>query len=117
MKFFFFCPGTQNWERRHCAEHSILDCMHDFLEGVVPFVIKIVLYTYVTSRLFGICAEVINSRIKRFQFSFYDQSNKPSPKFNNSLLRKKGNYNTKQRAAQKLVFYTHVATSYWGFDS
>ena len=84
----------------HVAEHTVLDCMHDFLEGVVPFIIKLVLLIFVTNPDYNISADVLNSRLNRFQFSFYDKSNKPSPKFKNSLLRKKGNYNTKQRASQ-----------------
>lgn len=84
----------------HVAEHTVLDCMHDFLEGIVPFIIKLVLFVYVTNSHYKITADLLNSRLQRFAFSFYDQSNKPSPKFKTNLLRKKGNYNTKQRASQ-----------------
>jgi hypothetical protein len=69
----------------HVAERTILiDCMYDFLEGVgllVPFIIKLVFYIYITKGLYGILAEILNSRLKRFQYRFYDQCNKPSAKF------------------------------------
>jgi hypothetical protein len=85
----------------HFAENLILDCMHDLLEGVAPFSITNVNRAFATiSPEFGIDAELLNSRINTFQFSFYDPGNKPSSKFSDEKIRQKGNYSTKQRAGQ-----------------
>lgn len=74
--------------------------MHDFLEGVVPFIIMLVLRYFATSDKYRLSAQEIISRLKRFGYSYYDQKNKPSPRFTDPLLRQETNYSTKQRAAQ-----------------
>lgn len=82
----------------HVTENIIMDAMHDVLEGLVPFIVKLSLREF-QSRL-GITAELLNSRISHFKYTRKDQSNKPSPKFTSENLRQEGNYNTKQRASQ-----------------
>lgn len=82
----------------HVTENIIMDAMHDFLEGVVPFILKLALREFQST--FGITAELLNRRIKLFNYTRTDKSNKPSPKFTNDGLRERGNYNTKQKGAQ-----------------
>ena len=75
--------------------------MHDFLEGVVPFTIKIFLYVLAFRyQELGIDATLLNDRIDLFCYSYNDLSNKPSAKFTDEGIRKKVNYSTKQRASQ-----------------
>ena len=84
----------------HIAENLILDAMHDFLESVVPFMIKLLLKELNSLPNSKISAELLNRRISLFHYSFNDLANKPSPKFTNEGIKKLGNYLTKQRAAQ-----------------
>ena len=85
----------------HFAENLILDAMHDFLEGVAPFSIKLVLRALnVNHPELGITASFINERINLFQYSYYDLENKPSAKFTDDIIKQIGNYSTKQRASQ-----------------
>ena len=75
----------------HFAENLILDCMHDFLEGFAPFSITNVNRAFATiSPEFGIDAELLNSRINTFQFSFYDLGNTRSASFLTRKSDKKG---------------------------
>ncbi len=76
------------------------DAMHDFLDGVVLFMIKLFLRQLYSCGTTKISATEINRRILLFHFSFYDLSNKPSPKFTDAGIRKEGDYLTKQRASQ-----------------
>jgi hypothetical protein len=78
----------------------ILDAMHDFLEGVVPFMIKLLLRELYSCPTTRISAAEINCRLQLFHVSFYDLSNKLSPKFNDAGIKKEGYYLTKQRASQ-----------------
>ena len=75
----------------HFAENLILDAMHDFLEGVVPFSITNVNRAFDSiSHEFGINAQLLNCRINSFQYSFYDLGNKPSAKISDEKIRQKG---------------------------
>ncbi len=85
----------------HVSENIILDSMHDFFEGDVPFIITISIREMLLKHPeFGLSAALLNSRIKFFKYSRCDLSNKPSPRFTDEALKKYGNYSTKQRAAQ-----------------
>lgn len=84
----------------HVANNLILDCMHDFLEGIVPFMIMLVFRQFSIDGKYCFLAGELNKRLIRFSYSYYDKKNKPSPKFNDFLIRKRGNYSTKQRASQ-----------------
>ncbi len=85
----------------HFAENLNLDAMHDFLEGVAPFSMKLVLnaLALIYPEL-GVNADFLNERIEIFGFSFYDLSNKPSAKFTDDNIKTSGNYSTRQRAGQ-----------------
>jgi hypothetical protein len=82
----------------HITENLSFDSMHDLLEGVVPFTIKLMLRHFLLKGFIN--SQVLNTRIRNFQYSLNDLRNKPSPKFTDATLGKEGNYNTKQRAAQ-----------------
>jgi hypothetical protein len=55
------------------ALNLILDCMHDFLEGVVPFVIMLVLRNLSKTDRYNLSAKELNDRFKRFGYGFYDK--------------------------------------------
>lgn len=80
------------------AEKQVMDAFHDFLEGTVSFITKMMLRNFVLAGKLD--ASLLNRRIKNFQYSQNDLANKPSPRFTDVALRQKGNYNTKQRGAQ-----------------
>lgn len=85
----------------HIVENLCFDILHDFFEGVIPFILKIVLREYVVNHpAMGFSAEVVNKRIENYVYPSMDSSNRPSPRFTDELLRKFGDYNTKQRGAQ-----------------
>ena len=75
--------------------------MHDFLKDVCPFTIKLCLnaFTTVLAKL-GVNASffIFDDRIKNF--SYYEQTNKPTLLLTNESLKSKGNYSTKQKAGQ-----------------
>lgn len=92
----------------HIGENHILDCMHDFAEGIIPFFLKLCLREWVVNkREYGLTADFINKRISFFHYGSYDSENKPSEKFSDAILRAEGNYNIKQRAAQSLCLMRH----------
>jgi hypothetical protein len=84
----------------HFGENLILDAMHDFLEGVVSFTIKLFIRQLYSCGKTKISATELNRRILLFHFSFYDLSNKLSTKFIDAEITKKGDYQTKQRTFQ-----------------
>jgi len=75
----------------HVTENVIMDAMHDFLEGIVPFTIKLALSEFKSQSL--ISAEILNQRIRLFKYARRDLPNKPSPKLTNESIREERNYN------------------------
>ena len=85
------------------GENRVLDEMHDFTEGVVPFLFNLCIkYLMENHPEFEICADTINTRINVFNFSYYDSANVPTPKFTDDALLQAGNYKTQQKAAQNM---------------
>ena len=84
------------------TKNSIFDGLHDFYEGVGPFLIKLCLYQWhlTSPGPKKITASLLNNRITRFNFSKYDSKNKPSPNFSRKRIEDKMDYSTKQRGAQ-----------------
>ena len=52
------------------------DIMHDVLEGVIPYEMKLLLTHYVTCKYFSI--DSLNDRLNRFDFGYSELSDKPS---------------------------------------
>ena len=52
------------------------DIMHDVLEGVIPYEMKLLLTHYVTRKHFSI--DSLNDRLNRFDFAYSELSDKPS---------------------------------------
>ena len=70
------CPlnSLQNF---HCVTNYNLDAMHDMLEGVCPYEVKLLLNHFIFSDQHITLSEV-NQQIKSFHYSFTDKKNKPS---------------------------------------
>lgn len=79
--------------------------MHDFFEGIGPFVFKLCArFWCLVKKEYGITAEMLNRRIQNFHYGKYDSKNKPSSKFTDDMLKERGNYSIKQRAGQSWCF-------------
>ncbi|KAJ8039915.1 hypothetical protein HOLleu_14068 [Holothuria leucospilota] len=61
----------------HCVTNYNMDIMHDMLEGVCPYEIKLVLHQLILIDRF-ITLNELNQRLKSFHYSFIDRKNKPS---------------------------------------
>lgn len=80
-------------------EAMIKDPMHDFLRGIVPMEIKLVLHHYVVvKKYFEI--EDFNAQLKSFAYGPADMKNKPSPNFTLASLQKPLSYVMHQSASQ-----------------
>lgn len=62
----------------HVVDGLDLDVMHDQLEGVLPFEIKLLLKKFVREQDF-FTLDTLNERITKFDYGLPDLSNKPSP--------------------------------------
>lgn len=61
----------------HTAENITVDVMHDLLEGVVPFELKLVLFSFIyEQKLFTL--ELLNCRLACFDYGSCDRKNKPT---------------------------------------
>lgn len=69
----------------HCLESSIFDSFHDYLEGVCPLVVKLVLRHYICKKKLFSWSD-LNVRIESFDYGFPDSKNKPSPNFTIDML-------------------------------
>lgn len=72
----------------HCVTNSVFDCFHDLCEGVIPLVLKLVLYEYIVRRKYMSVTE-LNSRVASFSYGYPDSKNKPSPNFTIEMLSSK----------------------------
>ncbi|XP_071813669.1 uncharacterized protein [Apostichopus japonicus] len=71
-----YCP-LNTLRNFHSATNFNLDIMHDMLEGVCPYEIKLLLHQFIYVDHF-ITVEDFNQRLKAFHFPFNDRKNKPS---------------------------------------
>lgn len=92
-----FCPlnSLQNF---HCVTNYNFDVMHDMLEGVCPYEVKLLLNQFIFSEQFFTLPE-LNQRLRSFHYSFTDKKNKPSA-LASDRLRKPADHKLGQKAAQ-----------------
>ncbi|XP_053597691.1 uncharacterized protein LOC128668555 [Microplitis demolitor] len=82
----------------HISCNKMFDPMHDFLCGIYPMIIKLVLKEYViTQRKFTCCD--FNGKITSFNWGYCEIVNKPSANFTDNMLRKK-DHTLSQKAMQ-----------------
>ncbi|KAL7386394.1 hypothetical protein ABVT39_007686 [Epinephelus coioides] len=60
----------------HVTDNIALDIMHDILEGVGPYQVKVVLNSLIEQK--HISLDKLNYRITSFDYGFCDMGNKPS---------------------------------------
>ncbi|KAJ8037515.1 hypothetical protein HOLleu_18345 [Holothuria leucospilota] len=82
----------------HCATNYNLDVMHDMLEGVCPFEVKLLLHYFIYDAQF-VSLETVNQRIKAFNYGFCDRKNKPSQLLA-TRMRNQADHKLGQKAAQ-----------------
>ena len=63
-------------QQYHVVQNVAMDAMHDFLEGILPFEMKLVLYELFSGGQIDL--HTLNSRIQTFNFGFTDKKNRPS---------------------------------------
>lgn len=82
----------------HISRNKIFDPMHDFLCGICPMILKLVLKHCIIDReKFDII--IFNGKISCFQLGYCEMKNKPSSNFTDNILRKKG-HTLSQKAMQ-----------------
>lgn len=91
------CP-LNHLQNFHCVTNYNLDVMHDMLEGVCPYEVKLLLNQFIFVDQLITLAE-LNQRIKSFHYSFNDKKNKPSA-LASDRLRKPSDHKLGQKAAQ-----------------
>lgn len=91
----------------HITENFIMDACN-FLEEIIPCLLMLCMRHSVNEGDNEISATELNNRIQRFYFGPNDDRNKPSATFLDSLVRKIGNYFTKQRASQNWCLIRNV---------
>jgi hypothetical protein len=61
----------------HVVENVTVDIMHDFLEGIVPYELKLILSSFIYDMKY-FSLEVFNSRLASFDYGYCYRSNKPT---------------------------------------
>ena len=84
----------------HAVENVTVDIMHDILEGVAPYELKLILSSFVFDKKY-FSLELLNARIASFDYGCNDRRNKPTA-LTAAELRDQQKYNLNQKAAQTL---------------
>ena len=85
------------------TNNFIKDVMHDFLEGIVPLVLKLVIKKSIEDQI--ITLDELNLRIQSFSYGLTDKKNCPSPITLTSLQNSKGPSGQKAAQTQCLLKY------------
>ena len=89
-----------NLEYFHVVDNASVDIMHDLLEGVVPFELKLILFAFVFCRKY-FSLQLLNARLASFDYGFSDRRNKPTA-ISEAELRDEQKTALNQKAAQVL---------------
>lgn len=74
----------------HISNNKAFDLLHDYLLGVGPMVLKLVLHKHIIEqKKFNI--QFFNGRITAFNYGYAEMKNKPSANFTDGMLRKNEN--------------------------
>ena len=85
------------------TNNFVKDVMHDFLDGIVPLVFKLVIKKLIDDQL--IILDEFNSRFLSFSYGLTDKKNCPSPITLTSLQNPKGPSGQKAAQTQCLLKY------------
>lgn len=83
----------------HCTNNFSFDPMHDILEGIAQFELKLVTSHFILSGEYDFDVDTLNDRINLFQYGFPEVKNKPSANFSLTSL-KSSDHKINQKAAQ-----------------
>ena len=61
----------------HCTEQSAVDCMHDVLEGIIPYEVAIVVQSLTDKGIFTLVE--LNEALYHFNYCNSDKNSKPPP--------------------------------------
>ena len=61
----------------HVTENVTVDIMHDLLEGIAPFELKLILFSFIYEKRY-FTLELLNARIDCFDYGYIDRRNKPT---------------------------------------
>ncbi|CAB4034289.1 Hypothetical predicted protein [Paramuricea clavata] len=90
--------SLNNLQNFHCVTNYNLDVMHDMLEGVCPYEVKLLLNHFTFSEQFFTLSK-LNQRIRSFHYSKTDKKNKPTV-LASDRLRNSKDHKLAQKAAQ-----------------
>lgn len=82
----------------HIITNASVDVMHDFLEGIVPYELKLILWSFIFDKKY-FSTEVLNARLASFDYGCSDRKNKPTT-FTESELRDQQKTTLNQKASQ-----------------
>ena len=88
----------------HAVLNFVQDTMHDFLEGVIPMEVKMILNHLIDEERITILE--LNSRISAFSYGFVDKQNAPSAISETALANPRGP--SGQTASQMLCLFTYL---------
>ena len=70
----------------HCTKNNVFDIMHDLLEGQGHYVLKLVMAHMVSSKNYDLNTDLLNHRIRTFQYGQPDMKNKPTASLTSTSL-------------------------------
>ncbi|XP_033624675.1 uncharacterized protein LOC117288084 [Asterias rubens] len=88
----------------HVTDNYVLDIMHDFLEGMVPLEVKLVIQYLIDDGKFTL--EELNSRITAFSYGFVDKQNRPCQITAATLAKPKSS--SRQTASQMQCLFLYL---------
>jgi hypothetical protein len=86
----------------HIAENVTVDVMHDLLEGVVPFELKLILSSFIYDKKY-FTLEDLNARPASYDYGYGDRKNKPTLLSEGELRDPKKTINQKASQTKCLV--------------
>jgi len=92
-----------NLQYFHITDNVAVDVMHDLLEGIVPFELKLILFSFIFDRKY-FSLELLNARIACFDYGYIDRKNKPTALSEMELRDLQKNTLT-QKAAQTMCLF------------
>ena len=84
----------------HVVENVTVDPMHDILEGLAPYELKLILCSFIFDRQY-FSLQLLNARVASFDYGVTDSRNKPTL-LTLAELRDQQKHNLNQKAAQML---------------
>jgi len=84
----------------HITENVSVDVMHDMLEGIVPYELKLILSEFIFVKKY-FTLELLNARLASFDYGYQDRTNKPTA-LTDSELRDQTKTSLNQKASQTL---------------